>query len=494
LHCRTCEYPLWNLKARQCPECGSAFKPSEFEFVVNSVRFCCPQCDQAYYGLGVKGHLVPQEFGCVSCGRRLAMDEAVLRPAAGVEEEHTRPDHSPWQERRERGFVRAFFSTIGFALVNQSRLVRGLSAVPKVRSAWWFAFIATIMVAGAAIVPFILLIGLPIAFAGGGAGGVSRGVTAFSWFAAVMIVISLFALVLWALITHGLLAITGPKKGSLARTMEVFGYSAGANVISAVPCVGIYIGWIWWVISATLLVKEAHGISGGRAALVTLPVPLLGIGGVITFFIIAIAQTNAMMATINTMPNPVAGGTQSVEVTTVVDALTAYHAQWAALPAHALDLVHDDQLMASDLVSVDTATDTSDVPAGSSNLAAFERLSVIDRQQVVEETAATLPAGTVAHRFGDFVFTYHGLDMDADVELWIVVMCGDPDVDPNAAAQGIVVGQVDGTVAEIPADRVPMMLLLQNQQRKFAGHPPLPDPRTVTHGNPMVGTLSPEVD
>ena len=35
-----------------CPECGRPFRPSDHEFVPNAVRFCCPECDQDYYGTG----------------------------------------------------------------------------------------------------------------------------------------------------------------------------------------------------------------------------------------------------------------------------------------------------------------------------------------------------------------------------------------------------------------------------------------------------------
>ena len=59
MHCRNCEYALWNLTTRECPECGTAFRPSEYEFVPQSVRFCCPHCDHPYYGTGEKGHIEP---------------------------------------------------------------------------------------------------------------------------------------------------------------------------------------------------------------------------------------------------------------------------------------------------------------------------------------------------------------------------------------------------------------------------------------------------
>ena len=84
MRCQGCDYPLWNLTARQCPECGRPFRPSEFRFVANSVRFCCPHCGQDYYGTGPVGHLVPVEFDCVRCHRRVHMDQMVLLPTEGV--------------------------------------------------------------------------------------------------------------------------------------------------------------------------------------------------------------------------------------------------------------------------------------------------------------------------------------------------------------------------------------------------------------------------
>jgi predicted RNA-binding Zn-ribbon protein involved in translation (DUF1610 family) len=101
MRCKICDYPLWNLTTRTCPECGSKFAPDEFEFVPNSVQYCCPHCAQAYFGTSEKGHLVPREFNCVKCGQRVQMNEMVLRPAAGVKEEQTKPNPMPWLERKK---------------------------------------------------------------------------------------------------------------------------------------------------------------------------------------------------------------------------------------------------------------------------------------------------------------------------------------------------------------------------------------------------------
>ncbi|MCH7792622.1 MAG: zinc-binding dehydrogenase [Planctomycetes bacterium] len=87
MHCKHCDYALWNLRDRICPECGNAFLPSEYEFVPNSIRFCCTECGQDYYGVDDKGHLVPTEFDCVRCGSPQRMDDMLVLPTEGVTEE-----------------------------------------------------------------------------------------------------------------------------------------------------------------------------------------------------------------------------------------------------------------------------------------------------------------------------------------------------------------------------------------------------------------------
>ena len=55
MHCQTCGYSLWNLAARECPECGARFLPGDFEFVPGTVQFCCPHCRHARHGTDDSG-------------------------------------------------------------------------------------------------------------------------------------------------------------------------------------------------------------------------------------------------------------------------------------------------------------------------------------------------------------------------------------------------------------------------------------------------------
>lgn len=79
MRCETCDYPLFDIRERTCPECGTPFRPSQFEFSHCGVRFCCLHCDQQYYGTGHRGHLVPKAFRCIRCNNDVNMNEMVVR-------------------------------------------------------------------------------------------------------------------------------------------------------------------------------------------------------------------------------------------------------------------------------------------------------------------------------------------------------------------------------------------------------------------------------
>jgi hypothetical protein len=124
MHCKTCNYTLWNLRSRTCPECGSLFKPSDFDFVPGSVQFCCPHCNQHYYGTSPSGHLTPRTFTCVSCQAPIDMDEMVLLPTEGLSEEQTRRANNPWLTG-EGSFLQRWMRTVGWAMTRPGQLIEG---------------------------------------------------------------------------------------------------------------------------------------------------------------------------------------------------------------------------------------------------------------------------------------------------------------------------------------------------------------------------------
>jgi hypothetical protein len=487
MRCKTCGYRLWHLTEQRCPECGTPFVPSEFEFVIGSVEFHCPHCQQRYFGTGPKGHLVPVAFECVSCHNRVHMDEMILLPAEGVEEEQTKVDRVPWLERKERGPVKAWFATIGMALVTPMRLMRALPMASPGGQAWWFALLTTVVIACVAIIPVVALELIVMAAMGAPVGQMAGPFGIFFLCAGVF---QFGFMALWGLTMHGLLRLTGPTAGTIGRTYQALCYSAGANVVSAVPCLGLYLGWVWWIVSAVLMVKEAQRVHGGRATLAVLTLPVLSIVGFVGLMV-WFAVAGASAASSMTMSSSYGGMT---ETQTVLHGVLRYAQQHGGRgPRHAVELVTGDYLTGSTLVSSTSMTTEETVPVGNITL---DRLLLAPKDaagRIAQAVIDALPRGTVAHRLGDFVFTHHGVDFNtADPRLWIVVRWPDPvrnsAVDPNEL---VCVGLADGTVSMLPQSSMPTALAEQNTLRAAQKLPPLPDPRTVTHAQPATAPSAP---
>jgi len=492
MRCKHCEYRLWNLRSRTCPECGTPFAPSQFEFAPSSVRFCCPHCNQEYYGTAANGHLVPFAFECVSCQQRVTMDEMVLLPAEGLEEDQTVAEVLPWLDRNRRGFIRSWFSTVGMALVRPGRLIELAPIEGAVGSAWWFALLTCVVVAVVAIVPFLAM---GLIFGGGGPPMALFGPMAgFSLFALVAV---LAGITIWGVLAHAILRLTGNVHSSIGRTYQALCFSAGAYAVSAVPCLGLYIGWIWWIVSAAIMVMRGQRVGGFRATVAVIVMPLLLCGGGAWWLYSSIAGGMAAMA----------GAGVDAETRLVTDGILLYaEAHDYRGPGHALVLVSDGYLNDEyDLVTSQSPTDLSDIPVGAGTLEDFVDKSTEERTQLASAAAHALPADVIAHRVGDFVFTYHGAVLnECPISLWIVIQSDDPstpgyagqsggDVTANPyfatnAGGGVYVGMADGTTNLVPTKQFPAALATQNQLRATINLPPLPDPVTVTHDKPAVAT------
>lgn len=496
MRCKTCDYLLWNLPARRCPECGTPFVPSEFELVPNQVQYCCPHCDQAYYGTDGQGHLVPRAFDCVSCGQAIDMDDMVLRPAEGVSDEQTQPERMPWLDRGDRGFFRSWLSTIWMAMVSPGRLIQLLPLQSSASAAWGFllvTYVATLALMFGPILIFQALIMMVTGMAGGPGPGMFFSILGLGGIGVIIAAVILTCLMvgLWGALTHGLLRLTagsGPPPKTIDRTYQALCYSSGANVSSIVPCVGSYFGWIWWVVSAVLMVREIHRIPGGRAAFAVITPPAIAlltcIGAYVLFFFAVITGSGPFGGIARLLDDD-----GSYEAGEIVTALTDYardhEGHW---PGHAIELVDADLIHAWDLIGGDTNTFIHHIPTGDLTLSDFDNLAPQRRRALVRAMVDALPEDVVAHRFGDFVFTYHGIDLEtADPALWLVIFSPDPDVNPvtpGTPRRTMAIGTAGGEVITRSAFLIAPALVEQNALREAHGLPPLPDPSTVTHDRP----------
>jgi hypothetical protein len=282
---------------------------------------------------------------------------------------------------------------------------------------------------------------------------------------------------LWGVVAHGLLRLTGRTAGRIGRTYHAICYSSGANVISAIPCVGFYVGWIWWVVSAVLMLKEAQQVHGVRAAFAVLLLPMLSVVTVVGLYV-------WLMVSALTAVGGMHWGDPTQETQVVTQAILSYAGQNAGRgPDHAIQLVTGDYLTGSSLVSPATATREDQVPVGKARLDQFLTLAPDQAETAAREAVQALPDGVIAHRLGDFVFTYHGLDLSApDSRLWIVIRSPDPVANAwQAQASSVHVGLADGSVQEVPTEAWAGKLAAQNAVRAELGLPPLPDPANVLH-------------
>jgi hypothetical protein len=217
------------------------------------------------------------------------MDAMVLRPAAGVREESTRPYRNPWLSASRVGLM-GWLKTVRDGSVRPTVLIQATPSNAPVTRALSFAGMNTVLVPVFSTIPIMVLFAIPI-MAGGGQGGFLGLGLAMMLFGSFFVYLVLMAI--WALVAHAMLLLTGGAQFDFSRTLSAVCYSSGPILLGAVPCFGVYlspVAWVWWIVTATIMVKAGQGTTGGKAAAAMLTFPLLALGilvGVIVATVVA---------------------------------------------------------------------------------------------------------------------------------------------------------------------------------------------------------------
>lgn len=509
MRCKSCEYPLWQIKARQCPECGTPFVPSAFEFTLNSVQFCCQHCGQDYYGTGANGHLVPRSFACVRCARNIDMDEMVLLPTTGVTEKQTEVTVVPWVQRRGRNWFFAFFSTMGMGMGNPVRMI---NAVPEQSSGWRAFLYALLNVISQTLLgcwPVVLIF-----FGISMASGTGAGVGVFVMLGAVAIAVPAL-LGLAILIAHGVLRLTGPMTMGLSRTAHAICYSSGNNFITGTPCIGFYFLWaggLWWAITAGFMLAAGQKVRGWRAGLaVSVPI-VLGVGSVVGGIAWAIYAADQRLSATMAAAAPTYMNTQ---VSTVNSTLLARMRRTNEGPlTHVAELMVNGQLTSTNFLDMNMggsggmsaafsiSKKLNSTTVGGRSLQSWLSDTPPVRSGAAAKAVASLPTDTVAYRVGDLVFTHPGVDIATppNGQTWLVVSWPESlqkdgsFAIPNAPATPppfpgtvlITVGQADGATRQFDVLTFDTELAAQNALRQQQSLPLLPHPMEVTADKPGV--------
>lgn len=482
MRCKGCDYPLWDIAARACPECGLPFRPSDYEFAINSVRFCCPHCQQPYYGTGDRGHLVPPRFHCVSCARLVDVDEMIVLPREGVPESISIPDRMPWLERHRIGFWKAVGGTWVRALGAPTRLAESIplrspdgSGGPTVAPAFGYAMLFTIpyLLVGSSFLLIPMALG---AAAGAGGRGLSAVLGVASVFASVAIGAMLFFF-MWAMLAHVTLRLSGSTPAGFAGTVSALGYSSSVNFLSAIPCIGfmtVPLGVCWWGVVATLMVMRIQRATPIRAVSAFIIAPVLaativGVGGGYSAYSLAsrfprVPAPGAPVIAPPVATAPLAPRTLFGLADRIGGACLDYRTREGSWPRTCLDLVRGGDISASHLIY---SGSTSTARAGEMTLDDVDLLVSENLRRLADAAANERDHASGISRAGQVYMFTGGLDGDHGLDaVWIAVV-----VSRNPEGEVCVV-HADGTAISERLDQD--VLDAQNMLRQLNNLPPLP--------------------
>ena len=310
MQCRGCDYPLWNLPPGPCPECGLAFKPIDYEFVPASVAFCCPVCDQAYYGTSFKGHLVPARFKCLGCATKLSMDLMVVRPAEDRPPSKQLKGIPPCMQQG-RWVITKWFGTLGWSLGMVGVLISQIPAQRSMGLAWKFFLPLLLVVSLGLLIPFFVLFSGVFNLRGylvsETLAVLASGVLALSLIASKLLVFVL----LWSLGVHGWLLLTRSASYGYSRTLSAIMFASGPLVFLGIPCLGVWCGSpfisIWCFILAVFVIRAGQETSTATAVLANTVSFLCLIIVAVALYLVGSTLGNQMAPVLRPLPPNPAG-------------------------------------------------------------------------------------------------------------------------------------------------------------------------------------------
>jgi len=277
MHCRGCNYELWNLPPGDCPECGKAWRFEDFQFRREFVQFLCPHCNLSYSGAYIASLASPHSFTCTGCQSAIELGQMCARPAEGTDGAQAMQQEFVWSDRRQVGRWRAFWRVIGYSLGTPSRIGNTMTQKRDLRGALWFSFLCLFFASCNWLVFISAGILIPIYIIGQRNSVFTIVLIALAFFLGLMLALQLF-LVVWGLITHALIRMTGRTRRPLGHTLSATQYCAGTFIVSAIPLCGFYfslIGLVWMAVAMVSALAALHKISRWRTAFAVLAPPVV---------------------------------------------------------------------------------------------------------------------------------------------------------------------------------------------------------------------------
>lgn len=244
---------------------------------------------------------------CPTCGNEVAEEQAFcqhcgapLGPATAAPEE-TRTG-TPWEARHDLGFFNGLFTTVKETLFTPSVFFRNMPVTGGLTDPLLYALIVGMTGLMAFYVWDILLRDPLQSFMSPQLRAAAEQNALYSQRSPFFAVLTPFFLLVWLFVIAGvqhviLLLVRGAQAGFEA-TFRVVGYSVSPFVFLLLPLCGMPVASMWMLVLTVVGLKEAHRISGGKAAFAVLFPIILCCGLfllVITLFLGAVAASFGSM-------------------------------------------------------------------------------------------------------------------------------------------------------------------------------------------------------
>lgn len=486
MFCKVCNYALWNLKERTCPECGTGFAPSQFRFKPNAIRFLCPHCSQQYFGTSRTGHLVPDTFSCVSCHQPITMDQMVLVPAAGVDERHTRARVNPWTDRVGRPKLRDWLKTVALSLFVPGSLMLSTDlSTSRARTLSFAVLTAAIASATSIIMPFMVTAPVLVPL-----GINANGIEALAIYGLGVMITGLamyVAVPLYALIAH-LILLGGKPQHGLRVTMHAAALSSGPNVLWGIPAMGFLtgpFGLIWWGVSMSIMLRAVHRVRPARAYIAGLGPPLAVVTLALAGFI-ALIFWSVSMGMQATAQFTVATSAQITSLETLlVDNVGSGE-------RHVGSLILDGTLVQSTAIASPFSSTTQVIAGGVDLSQAILTMTDEERATLAATLDASLTPDIIAYRVGDLIVIRDVPNPSPTSALWRVAYSLEPSANPGFASLAAGNSQtpmpmmgLNSTFGGPSNASINPSLVEQNRIRANHGLPPLPPLESITAAKPF---------
>jgi len=204
---------------------------------------------------------------CPFCNRDLAeRTDLSFCPYCGERIRPEAPKSCPWEERERLGLLPSLISTLKESLFRPGDFYRKMPVSGGIGSPLFYAIIVGTIGIMFALIWQMLFGGIIEMIAQ--PPGIRReygpgSLLALSILSPVIVIIALF---IGSGILHLCLVIIGGNRRGFEATFRVVSYAYGSQVLSIIPFCGGLIGAIWMIVIEIIGLREAHGISGGKAA------------------------------------------------------------------------------------------------------------------------------------------------------------------------------------------------------------------------------------